>query len=342
MKLLSTTAALLFLSAQAMAERPVCEEMDSDYYFQLLNQGSDQPLAVGDTGQNVYQGIPGPGTDKNWHFVATSDKYYHIVAEDGGEITVEGERKENGANIFTEAAGQGGQRHEWCFIKREGEGYEIQNRFSQFSMDATLSGGYNVLSWGYWGGANQEWRVKMVKPADGSTPNQTPAPTRAGTPAPTPRGDPTIDPTTGCAILPTGKYLQLLNKWSGLPLAVEGSSMIDGANILQGTSGLQVGENEVWYLEASTTSSFYRIINKNSGQAVSGMWLSRLLTHKVVHTSEQISPPILQSRMPPGTMELTLSRRLLLACLIMNGASSSMMTAMRSKTALLVFQWMLP
>lgn len=62
----------------------------------------------------------------------------------------------DGADIIEEAAVDGQYQYEWCFVAR-GDGYEIKNRGSAMSMDATQSGGLNILQWSYWGGLNQQW-----------------------------------------------------------------------------------------------------------------------------------------------------------------------------------------
>ncbi len=126
-------------------------------------------------------------------------------------LAVEGASRDNGANILQQTAIVGLPHYEWCFIKHD-DSYEIKNRFTRISMDATLSGGYNVLQWGYWGGDNQEWIIDFMGMVDPPTTSPTARPSlRPATAAPStrvtaaPSARVTVAPSTRVTVAPSSR-----------------------------------------------------------------------------------------------------------------------------------------
>lgn len=62
---------------------------------------------------------------------------------------------ENGASAVQYEAVLGDMHFEWCF-KRQPFGYEVRNRYSFKALDATQSGGNDVLCWDYGDGLHQQ------------------------------------------------------------------------------------------------------------------------------------------------------------------------------------------
>lgn len=107
---------------------------------------------------------------------------------------------ENGATCVQYSAVANDMKFEWCF-KRQAFGYEIRNRASLKAVDATQSGGNDVLTWDFGDGLHQQWGLiytKEVNSGATTAPTSTPltaSPTVAPeTTAPTPF--PTIPPVT--------------------------------------------------------------------------------------------------------------------------------------------------
>lgn len=176
-------SALALTCSTVLAEIPQCNTMATDGYYHIVNVRSSKPISMDPDTKNIYQGT----TATDFQLIPTSDGYYRIVSKSGFDMTctlqpktscsicvvvadcctnlsclfsknilpAEARSHLDGANVIGEPLEPGNQLFEWCFTTRGTDGYEIYNRLNTRSLDGTMSGGYNVLQWGWWGGLSK-------------------------------------------------------------------------------------------------------------------------------------------------------------------------------------------
>jgi unsaturated rhamnogalacturonyl hydrolase len=87
------------------------------------------------------------------------------------------------------------------------------------------------------------------------------------TPTPTPRSVPTATPTATVTATPVapGGYYRIVARHSGKPIAVQGGSTANGANVFQSSTGAPAASE--WQL-ADLGNGYHRIVNRQSGKVL--------------------------------------------------------------------------
>lgn len=127
---------------------------------------------------------------------------------------------------------------------------------SRKSLDVegrSLDSGHAIQQWTYFGGANQLWQVVAAGPGSFPPP-------------------PALNPPIVCAAFEEKLAFNVVSKQSAMSLNVDGGSVVDGANVIQSTSGV---EGSSWTFK-NAGDGFYNLLAVHSGLGLSGECLDRL------------------------------------------------------------------
>ncbi len=130
--------------------------------FYLINRNSGKALDLNTSTGNVQQYSYWGGSNQKWVLSDVGNGFYRVspVSNTGIALDIEGQSKENGANLGTYSY-WGGANQQFQFVDVGSGYYKIINRNSGKALDLNTSTG-NIIQYSYWGGSNQQWMLNAL------------------------------------------------------------------------------------------------------------------------------------------------------------------------------------